>query len=100
MLPGCLFGRAGWLVCTLFDFVWPGTAIYAAAGQRSKPSVGGVGVTDFIVSLLVGYYTKGSSLPEGVTVYTGKGHVRTVYSCFCKLLAKMLLFLDKKNLLA
>ena len=38
--------------------------------------------------------------PKGVTVYTGKGHVRTVYSCFCKLLAKMLLFLDKKNLLA
>ena len=50
MLPGCLLGRAGWLVCTLFDFVWPGTAIYAAAGQRSKPSVDGAGVTVFIVS--------------------------------------------------
>ena len=49
MLPGCLLGRAGWLVCTLFDFVWPGIAIHAAAGQRSKPSVDGAGVTDFIV---------------------------------------------------
>ena len=65
MLPGCLLGRAGWLVCTLFDFVWPGIAIHAAAGQRSNPSVGGVGVTDFIVSLLEGCYTKGSSLPRG-----------------------------------
>ena len=50
MLPGCLLGRAGWLVCTLFDFVWPGTAIHAAAGQRSKPSVDGAGVTVIIVS--------------------------------------------------
>jgi hypothetical protein len=65
MLPDCLFGRAGWLVCTLVDFVWPGITLHTAAGQRSNPSVGGVGVTDFIVSLLVGYYTKGSSLPVG-----------------------------------
>ena len=49
MLPDCLLGRAGWLVCTLVDFVWPGIAIHAAAGQRSNPSVRGVGVTDFIV---------------------------------------------------
>ncbi|MFV0270969.1 MAG: hypothetical protein ACK5HZ_04710 [Macellibacteroides fermentans] len=69
MLSGCLLCRAGWLVCTLVDFVWPGIAIHAAAGQRSNPSDGGVGVTVFIVSLLEGYYAKGSSLPFGVTIF-------------------------------
>ena len=50
MLPDCLLGRAGWLVCTLVDFVWPGIAIHAAAGQRSNPSVGGVDISVFIMS--------------------------------------------------
>lgn len=50
LLPGCLLGRAGWLVCTLVDFVWPRAAFHAVAGHRSKPSLGWAGVTVFIVS--------------------------------------------------
>ena len=94
-----LDGPGGWFVLYLILF-GPGLHSILLPGNDRIPLWEGLVLRISLCRVPKGLLYQRFVTPKGVTVYTGKGHVRTVYSCFCKLLAKMLLFLDKKNLLA